>query len=116
MVSIIGGVLLRRIVRVRNGGRFGGIFGSVLTFTGWALGQLPIVFMEILDEVVVPLHRVIGPGPFQAAGEGVATFAAAVAVLPAEALLLHSGPLRFGADTVIRGGAMRFAEGVSAGQ
>ena len=41
--------------------------------------------------------------------------AAAVGVLPAEALLVDAGPLRLGTDRVVRGGAVRLAERVTAG-
>ena len=38
-----------------------------------------------------------------------------MAVRPAEALLLHAGPLRFGTDIILSGSTMCFAERVAAG-
>ena len=108
-------MLLRGIVRVRHGGRSLGILRSILRLAGRALGQLPLVAVQVLHEVVVPLHRVGGPGAFEAAGDRVPGLAAAVGVLPAEALLIDAGPLRLGADRVVRGGAVRLAERVTAG-
>ena len=71
--------------------------------------------VQVLQEIVVPLHRVRGPCALQPAGDGIAAFAAAVAVLPAEALLLERGTFRLWTDVLGRGGsAMGFAEGVSA--
>ena len=74
------------------------------------------VAVQVLEVVVVPLHRVGGPCALQAAGDRIAAFAAAKAVLPAEALLLQVGALWFGTDVlVLRSSTMCFAERVSAG-
>jgi hypothetical protein len=68
------------------------------------------------EVAVVPPDRAGRPGTFQAAADGVGAAAAAKAALPAEPLLLDAGALGFRADVLARvGGAMAFAEGVSAG-
>src|SRR4029434_2736914 len=56
--------------------------------------------MEVLEEPVVPLSRLVGPGTFEAAGDRVGTLAAAKRALPAETLLLQAGALRFGTDVL----------------
>ena len=38
---------------------------------GRALGQLPFVLEQVLEEVVAPLGRRLAPGHFRAAGDGV---------------------------------------------
>src|SRR6185436_4963530 len=89
------GVLLGRVERVRHGGHGGCILGLPLARTAWALLQLPLVAVQILEEVVVPLHRVCGPRDLYPAGNRVAAFAAGEAALPAEALLLQAASFRF---------------------
>src|SRR3954451_14952163 len=92
-----------------------GVLRLPLVRTGGALCQLPVVVVEVLVEPVVPLCRLVRPGALEPTGNRVATLAAAVAVLPAEALLLKGGTLRFGAHIVGSGGrAMGLAEGVTA--
>ena len=100
---------------IRHGALGRGIRGSPLIRTGGALFQMPVVFVEVVEEPVVPLRRVIGPGALQPAGDRVGAFAAAKAVFPAEALLLQAGALRFGTDVLgIRGGTMSLADRVAA--
>src|SRR5215471_8172872 len=82
---------------------------------GGARRQLPLVLVEVLEEPVVPLRRVIGPCALQPAGNRSGAFAAAKAVLPAEALLLQAGALRFGTDVLgIRGSTMCLTDRVAA--
>ena len=88
---------LRRVVRVRHGAGAGAIFRLPLLRAGRALGQFPFVAEEVLEETVAPLRRRGGPGDFQAAGDRVAAFARAEAVLPAEALLFEAGRFRLSA-------------------
>src|ERR1044071_3575709 len=77
--------------------------------------QLPLVAVQVLEKVVVPLHRVGGPCALQPAGDRIAGLAAAVFAHPAEALLLERGALWLRADIAgRRGGAMRLAERMSA--
>src|SRR5690606_37155060 len=80
-----------------------------------ALGELPLVVPQVVEEVVRPLHGRVGPGALQAARDRVGALARPVLVLPAEALLLDRRRLRFAAD-VLRGGgrAVRLAERVAA--
>ena len=102
-------------MRIRHGGHCGRIRRGELRLTGRALRQLPLVVVQVLEEVVVPLHRVVGPGAVQAARDRIVALAAPVTVRPAEALLLYAGSLRRGTDSAVRGGAMRLPERVSAG-
>src|SRR5450830_767338 len=84
--------------------------------TGRALGQFPFVAEQVPEEVVAPLRWRRGPDDFQAAADRVTAFAAAIGVLPAEALLLDAGGFRLGADILARiGSAVGLAERVSAG-
>src|ERR1039458_1676915 len=83
---------------------------------GRALGQFPFVAEQVPEEVVAPLRWRRAPDDFQAAADRVAAFAAAIGVLPAEALLLDGGAFGLGADILARiCSAVRLAEGVSAG-
>ena len=89
--------------------------GSVLLRTSRARRQLIVVLVQVVQEPVVPLRRVIGPGALQPAGDRVVAFAGAKLGLPAEALLLQAGALRFGTDVLgIRGSTMGFADRVAA--
>ena len=93
-----------------------GILGSPLQRTGRTLRQLPLVAEQVVEVAVVPLHRVGGPGAFQAAGDRVGAFAGSERVPPAETLLLEAGALGFGTAVFGRvGGTVGFAEGVAAG-
>ena len=84
--------------------------------TGRALGQFPFVAEQVLEEVVAPLRRRRAPSNFQAAADRVVAGAAAIGVVPAQALLLDGGGLGYGADILVRiGSAVGFAERVPAG-
>src|SRR5262249_42383639 len=64
---------------------------------------------------VVPLHRVSGPGAFEAAGNRVRAHPGFELVLPAETLLLEEGALRFWTNILRRNGsAVGFAERMAA--
>src|SRR6185369_8935680 len=63
--------------------------------TRGARGEFPLVLEQVLEEPVVPLGRVVGPYALEAAGDCMGTLAAAVLVLPAQALLLDGGALGF---------------------
>ena len=89
---------LRRVVRIRNRAGARAVLRRPLMRAGRALGQLPFVAEQVLEEVVAPLRRRRGPGDFQAAGDRVTAVAGAEAVLPAEALLLDVGAFGLGAD------------------
>ena len=80
--------LLRRVVR--RPGRRRRALGLPLLGAGRALGQLPLEVEQVLEEVVAPLGRRLGPGDFRAAGDGVGADAGAVLAVPAEALVLDA--------------------------
>ena len=83
--------------------------------TAWTLHQFPLAAEQVVEEAVVPLHRVGGPCALKAAGDCVAAFAASKSVLPAETLLLEAGSLGFGSDILARiRSPMGFAKRVSA--
>src|SRR5271157_1436207 len=82
---------------------------------GRALCQFPFVAEQVPQEVVAPLRGRGGPDDFQAAGDGVAAFARAIAALPAQALLLKTSGFRLRSHLGRRAGAVGLAEGVAAG-
>src|SRR5262249_23528990 len=71
---------------------------------GRARRQLIIVLVEVVEEPVVPLRRLGGPGALEPARDRVVALAAAKTVPPAETLLLHTGAFRFGTDVPDSGG------------
>ena len=76
--------------------------------------QLPLVAVEDLQVAVVPFDGRVGPDHLQAAGGGVLADTGTVAVLPAQALLLHRGGFRFPLDEIGIPDAVGLAEGVPA--
>ena len=92
-----------------------GAFRLPLLRAGRALGQLPFVLEQVLEEVVAPLRRRLRPGDLRAAGDGVGADARAVLALPAEALILDGAAFRLRADQRRIAGAVGLAEGVAAG-
>ena len=102
-------------MRIRHGAFRLGILRRPLLRTGGARRQLPLVLEQVLEEPVVPLGRIVGPCAFEAAGDRVGALAAAVLVLPAQALLLDGGALGFRTDVVNRrGSTMGLADRVAA--
>ncbi len=89
--------------------------GLPLMRTCRALGQLPLVAEQVLEEVVAPLGRRLCPGDFEAAGDRVSALAGAEAALPAEALLLERGRFRLGTHVGRGAGAVGLAEAVAPG-
>src|SRR5580698_3124312 len=79
------------------------------------LSKLPFVAKQVVEEFVAPLCRLGRPDDFQAAGDRIAALAGAQAVLPAEALLLDAGAFGLRSYMRRRTGAVRLAEGVTAG-
>ena len=126
---LVGRVEAQREVRGQHGGRDAllGVVGMghrsrarpalglPLMGAGRALGQLPLVAEQVLEEAVAPLRRRRGPGDFQAAGDRVRALARAEAALPAETLLFERGALRLGTHVGRRAGAVGLAEGVTSG-
>src|SRR5579859_6259475 len=104
---------LRRVEGIRNRG--GGAFRLKLIRTGWALGQLPFVVEQVLEEVVAPVCRRLRPGDFRSARDCVPAFACAELALPAEAHLLNGRCFGFWADELRIASAMGLAETMSAG-
>ena len=72
---------------------------------GRALGELPLVAEQVLEEVVVPLRRVGGPDDLQPAGDGVVTLAGAEGVLPAQALLFDRRAFGLATDVLVASAA-----------
>ena len=90
-------------------------FEVPLIGAGRALGQLPFVAEQVLEEVVAPLRRRCGPNDLDTAGDRVIAFAGAEFILPAEALLLDGRAFGFGAYVDLRiGGTVSLAEGMAA--
>src|ERR1700761_5949766 len=90
--------------------------GLPLMCAARALGQLPLVLEEVLEEVVAPLRRRAGPGDFQPARDGIAGNAGCIGARPSETLLFDCRTFRLCANVRRRGSCpMRLAEGVSAG-
>ena len=104
---------LRRVEGI--GDRRLGAFRLPLLGAGRALGQLPFVAEQVLEEVVAPLRRRLRPGDLRAAGDRVGALAGAEPALPAEALLLDRGGFRLRAHQRGIAGAVGLAEGVTAG-
>src|SRR6516164_9830978 len=102
-------------MRVRHRILGGTTLRCPLPGAGWALRQLPVVLEEIIEIAVVPLGRMVGPGAFEAAGEGVHAEAIADAVLPAQPHLLDGGGLGVGADILFLDRAMALAERMPTG-
>src|SRR4029079_2220386 len=82
---------------------------------GRALGKLPFVLEQVLEEVVAPLGGRLGPGDFRATGNGVGSDARAVLALPPEALGLDGTAFGVGANQRRVAGTMGLAEGMAAG-
>ncbi len=106
-------VELARNVRIRDDLR--GVLGHPLLGSRGRLGQLPLVFVEVLQEVVAPERRSFGPGNLEAAGDGIRPMPRSVVADPAKALRLQRRALRIRSHMGGRRGAVAFAEGVAAG-
>ncbi len=101
-------------MRIGHGTDAGVTLRLPLICSGGALGQLPFVAKQVVEEVVAPLCRLGGPDDFQAAGDGVAALAGAETVPPAEALFFEAGGFGLTAHIGWRSGAVSLAEGVAA--
>ena len=82
------GVLLRRIMSIGHGVLGRGILGLPLLRAGGTRRQPPLIFMEIVEEAVVPLRRVVGPGALEPARDRVGALASTGGVLPPDELRL----------------------------
>src|SRR5260370_7753120 len=77
---------LRRVVSIRYRTGSSPTLGRPLVRTRRTLHQFPVIAEQGVEVAVVPLHRVRGPCAFQPTADRVDTLAAAIGVLPAEAL------------------------------
>jgi hypothetical protein len=100
---------------IRVGDRGLGAFRFPLVRAGRALGQLPFVLEQIVEEVVAPFRRCLRPGHFRATGDGVGAKAGAMLALPAEALILKGRAFRLGTNQRWIAGTVGLAESVTAG-
>ena len=106
---------LRRVMCARDRAGAAIVFRTPLVRAGGALGQLPFVTEQVLEELVTPFRRGAGPGDFQAAGDGITGPTGAVTALPAEALCFQLAAFGLRADVSGGSCAVRLAEGMSAG-
>src|SRR5437773_2084079 len=104
---------LRCVIGVGNSGV--GALRLPLMRPGRALGQLPFVAEQVLEEVVAPLRGRRGPGDLEAAGDRVLALARAELALPAQPLVLDAGSFRLRADQRRIARAVGLAEAVTAG-
>jgi hypothetical protein len=74
------------------------IHGVPLPAAAGAFLQGPVVVVEVVEVLAVPLDGTAGPRAFEAGGDGVFRVPLALSVLPAEALLLDGCAFGFGAD------------------
>ncbi|OQB54137.1 MAG: hypothetical protein BWX99_02223 [Deltaproteobacteria bacterium ADurb.Bin151] len=107
--------LFGRVVRVHHHVFFFNIFGQPLICTGRALDQFPIIFEEHLQIAHVPCRRIRFPGAFEAAGDGIASFAAFETAFPAKALFFDGGGFRFGPHMGCRPCAVAFTKSMASG-
>src|SRR5437763_15269033 len=103
-------MLRRRIVRIGDGRGAAAIPRFPLRRACRTPDELPLVFEQVLEEVVAPCRRRLGPRPFQTARDGMAADAGIEAAFPPEPHQLEW--CAFGLGTDVGGGcrAVRFAE------
>src|SRR5712672_971501 len=106
-------MLLRLVICVGDRGL--GAFCFPLLRAGRALGQLPFVLEQVLEEVVAPFRRCLRPGHFRAAGDGVGAEAGTMLALPAEALVLERRAFRLDTHQRWIASTVGLAESVAAG-
>src|SRR5215475_968154 len=90
------------------------IFGSPLMRASWTFGKFPFVAEQVLEEFIAPLRRCRAPSDFQTAGDRVAVYALAKAILPAQTLLFETSGFRIGPNVGRWAGAVGLAEGMPA--
>ena len=74
----------------------------------------PLIFEQVLEEIVAPLGRSLRPDNFQTRSDGICTRAAAVAAGPAQALCFNRCGFRIGAYVRSRCSAVGFAQRMTA--
>src|ERR1700747_2777551 len=102
-------------MRIWNRAGAGATLRRPLMRAGRALGQFPFIVEQVLEEVVAPLGRSLGPDDLDARGDRVTALARAIFAGPAEALRLNVGAFRLRANQRRIAGAVGFAERVPAG-
>ncbi len=106
-------VLLRSVVGIGDGGF--GAFRDPLLRAGRALAQLPIVFEQVLEEMIAPLGRCLRPRDLETARDGVRAATGRESAHPAQALMFELAALGIDTDVFGVARAMRFAKGVATG-
>src|SRR5215207_10468357 len=101
-------------MRIGHGALSLGILGRPLLRTGRALCQLVVVLVQVVEESVVPLRRLVGPRALEPAGDRVGALAAAEGVPPAEALRVERGTLGLRTDVLLTDGTVSLADRVAA--
>src|SRR5205823_5118695 len=74
----------------------------------------PLIFMEVVEEAVVPLRRVVGPCALEPARDRVGALAGTGGVLPSDELRLYRRGLRFRTDVLRTVRTMGLADGMAA--
>ena len=104
-------VFLRGVKRIRDNVR--GISCHELDGTGRAARLNPLIFEQVLEEVVTPLGWRLRPDYFQTRGNRICANARAVAVDPAQALRLNRCSFRIDTDVAGRCGTVGFTQRMS---
>src|SRR5438093_11092014 len=109
-----GGVLLRRIMSIRHGVLGRGILGLPLLRAGRARRQPPLIFMEVVEEAVVPLRRGVGPCALEPARDRAGALAGTGGVLPSDEPRLYRRVLTFLTDLLRTVRIMGLSDGTPA--
>lgn len=108
-----GEMLLVGVKGIRN--EWLSVLGNPLRSASGALGELPLVLEEVLEVLVAPLGRGLGPNNLETRCNGIGALARVVAVLPSEALSLNASASRLGTNVAVRSSAVGLAKGVTTG-
>src|SRR6185437_12318948 len=76
------------IMRIRHGTIACPVFWPPLMCAGRALGKFPFKAEQVVEEIVAPLSRCLGPGDFQTAADGISAETFAELILPTKTLVL----------------------------
>ncbi len=108
-----GATSLRRIMGINHHILVLNILGQPDIGTCRTLEQFPLILEHHLQVTHIPSGWIWFPGPFNAAGDSVAPFAALKAADPAQSLLLKSSGLRLRPDMIGSTGTVAFAKGMT---
>src|SRR5689334_3796786 len=112
----VGSDLLRLVMGRRDRAFTGTVLRLPLFRASGALGQLPLVLEQVLEEIVAPLGWRRRPRDLETAGDRMSANAGLITALPAESLLFEIATLRFPADVRHRrSSTVRLAERMTAG-